>query len=412
MEWVAGVGVDWSDEKHDYVVECRSGERARGVFSSTPEAVHAWAAELRVAHPEGTIVVFLEQSRGALLYALSIYEYLVLVPINPRAISAYRESLYLSGAKDDPVDAELILRFGVDHLDRLRAWRADDAITRELRLNVEMRRELVDRRTALSQVLTDALKQYFPQILCWFGGALTSAARAFLKQWPTPEKARRAKADSIRELLGRRTRKSPEKIEVLLEQIRSAVSLTTDSAIIAAMSMRAVALVRIIEQIDHEVRTFDQVVAQHWRDHPDRELFESFPGAGPVLAPRLAVAFGTQRDRYADAAEMQNYSGTSPVMNRSGKHATVQARWSRPTFLHQTFHEFAGASIPHSPWARTYYRQQRAAGAGHHQALRALAFRWIRVIFACWQNRTSYAEQTYQAALKRRGSPLAALLAA
>jgi hypothetical protein len=41
-------------------------------------------------------------------------------------------------------------------------------------------------------------------------------------------------------------------------------------------------------------------------------------------------------------------------------------------------------------------------------ALRALAFKWIRIVYRCWQTRTSYDEATYLSALKRRGSPLMA----
>jgi hypothetical protein len=33
-------------------------------------------------------------------------------------------------------------------------------------------------------------------------------------------------------------------------------------------------------------------------------------------------------------------------------------------------------------------------------------FKWIRVVFRCWQRRTPYDEVIYLNALKRRGSPL------
>ena len=38
--------------------------------------------------------------------------------------------------------------------------------------------------------------------------------------------------------------------------------------------------------------------------------------------------------------------------------------------------------------------------------MRALAFKWIRILFRCWQERTPYNEQIYLQALARRGSPL------
>ena len=52
----------------------------------------------------------------------------------------------------------------------------------------------------------------------------------------------------------------------------------------------------------------------------------------------------------------------------------------------------------------------RSQGTDHHPAVRALAFKWIRIMFRCWQDRTLYDEARYQHALKRRGSPLAITL--
>jgi len=63
-------------------------------------------------------------------------------------------------------------------------------------------------------------------------------------------------------------------------------------------------------------------------------------------------------------------------------------------------------SIPHCYWAKAYYAQQRARGSSHQAALRALAFKWIRIAFRCWQNRTPYDETTYLNALKQRRSQL------
>ena len=78
----------------------------------------------------------------------------------------------------------------------------------------------------------------------------------------------------------------------------------------------------------------------------------------------------------------------------------------------QTFVEWAGETIPRSFWAAAYYRQQRDRGCSHQAALRALAFKWIRILYCCWQDRTPYDESTYLHALKRRGSPLLSSIAA
>ena len=77
-----------------------------------------------------------------------------------------------------------------------------------------------------------------------------------------------------------------------------------------------------------------------------------------------------------------------------------------PKFRRQTFVEWAAESIRHSFWARVYDQQQRGTGKAHQAAVRALAFKWIRILFRCWQDRTPYDEATSLHALNRRGSSL------
>lgn len=106
---------------------------------------------------------------------------------------------------------------------------------------------------------------------------------------------------------------------------------------------------------------------------------------------------------------MQQLAGIAPVTVRSGHRWSVYWRWAAPTFLRQTFHEFARQSIRWSPWARAYFALQRARGKKLHAALRALAFKWIRILWRCWQDRTPYDEARYTRALQppARRSPRA-----
>jgi len=46
------------------------------------------------------------------------------------------------------------------------------------------------------------------------------------------------------------------------------------------------------------------------------------------------------------------------------------------------------------------------AGKHHHAAIRALAFKWQRILFRCWKDGVPYDDAKYMASLKRRNSPL------
>ena len=73
-----------------------------------------------------------------------------------------------------------------------------------------------------------------------------------------------------------------------------------------------------------------------------------------------------------------------------------------PQVSSPNLHEWALHSIAYCPWAREYYEQQRAKGKLHNTAIRAVAFKWIRILFRCWKERKPYDEAIYQRALDAR----------
>jgi len=407
----AWVGLDGADQSHAVCLQAGgSSPLERCELPHTPEALQLWVAELRRRFPQGQVAIALEQSRGSLFYALMTYDFLVLYPIPPKALADYRKALYPSGSKDDPADAQLLLEFLRKHRERFRPWVADDVPTREIALLVEHRRQLVDDRTALTNRLQTLLKGYFPQALEWAGDLTAPLAGDFLRQFPRLEEVQKASRLKVRKVYRAHTRRTPEQLEQLLDQIRTARPLTTDPAVIESSALMALAQVDQLRALAAGLERLEEKLKQLFAAHPDHAIFTSFPGAGPALAPRLLAAWGTDRQRYAAAQDMECLSGAAPVTDQSGKKCWVHWRLACPKFLRQTFHEFAGQSILWSPWARAYYQQMRQRGLDHHPAVRSLAFKWIRIIYRCWKDHTLYDETRYQKALERRGSPLAAAL--
>ena len=128
------------------------------------------------------------------------------------------------------------------------------------------------------------------------------------------------------------------------------------------------------------------------------------------MAPRLLTAFGSDRTRFVNAEAVSTFSGIAPVTKSSGKSFTHRLRYACAKFLRQSFHEFAAASIPHCAWAKAFYDSQRARNKGHHTAVRALAYKWTRILYVCWKSRTPYNESLYLQSLKNRLAPLAKCL--
>lgn len=411
IEIAAFIGLDWADQQH--VIRLRAAGSAAveaQVLDQKPESLRAWIAQLRQRFAGRPVAIALEQSRGSLLYALMSVDFLRLYPVNPQNLAKYRKAFYSSGAKNDPQDAQLLLEMLEKHRDRLRVWVPDDADTRCLRLLAENRRKLVNRRTALTNQLTSLLKESFPQGLEWAGPLDSLRACYFLEHWPSLQALQTTSTSRLRKFYQNHTRDDDPTLQQRLEQIRQAQPLISDPAVLTAAELMIPALVKQLRCLIESIQHFDQQLKDRFQQHDDYTLFHSFPGAGPALGPRLLAAFGSNRDRFQCAAEVQNLSGVAPVTERSGKSCRVHWRLACPKFLRQSFHEFAAQSILFSQWARAFYNQLRARGSSYHGAVRALAYKWIRILFRCWKNRKPYDEFVYLASLKRRGSPLYAAL--
>jgi transposase len=407
LDVAACVGMDWADQRH--VVCLKASDSTQTELSELPqepEALHNWVAELRSRFGGRKVAIALEQSRGAVIHALMTYDFLILYPINPMTLSRYRQAFATSGAKDDPSDAALLLALIQSHRDQFRPWIPDDVQTRTIQLLVEHRRTIVEERVRLSNRLTSLLKGYFPQALEWVGEIDSLQACGFLSKWPTLPAVQKARPSLVRKFYHAHGCRRQEVIEDRLAAIVVARPLTEDPAVIAASTIMVRATVEQLRPLIQAIDELNQKLQELYLQHPDRPLYESLPGAGEALEPRLLAALGTDRDRFASALEVQQFSGIAPVTKKSGNMCHVHRRYACPRFIKQTFHEFANQSIRRSVWARAYYDQQRQKGKGHHAAIRSLAYKWIRIIYSCWRDRTQYDEQLYLQALRRRNSPL------
>lgn len=413
VEIAAFVGLDWADQQHAVCLqEAENSSRETSMLDQTPEGLQAWVQQLRTRFGGRPVAVAVEQARGALIYALMHVDFLHLYPVNPQTLAKLRKAFYPSGAKDDPGDAGLLLEVLLNHRQHLRVWVPDDVLTRSIQLLTEGRRKLVGERTALTNQLTAVLKMYYPQALDWFGDLHTLRACAFLQRWPSLQQQKAATASAVRKFYQNQGYRGEDKLKQLIEDMRQAQPLTGDEAVILASTMMVHALVKQIPVLTESIEEYDRKIAALFNAHDDSTLFGSFPGAGPTLAPRLLAVFGSDRSRFEYAAEVQQLSGVAPVTEKSGKACWVHWRFACSKFLRQSLHEFAGQSIQKSTWARAYYDQQRHRGTSHQAALRALAFKWIRIIFRCWKDRTPYDEAKYCQSLKLRGSNLASNLEA
>ena len=405
------IGLDRSDRKADlHFIDTATGQSRSETLDSSPEKLRQWLLDLRQRHPQASVAICLEQPAGHLIPFLETYNWITLYPINPISLQKYREAFVTSRAKDDGKDAQYLAELLLNHQDKLKPWKPQDSQTRLLQQLVTHRRAVVDERTALTNRLQALLKAYFPQALELCGEDLwRPLATAFLLKWPTLAAVQKAQPAVLKQFYYLQQSRSQKLLEQRLELVKQAVAVSDEPALNQSFAIRVQLVCRQLQDVVQTIKHYEKHIAALFSEHPDREIFASLPGAGPVLAPRLLASLGSERERFDSATNLQRYTGVAPVTKQSGKMHYVHRRYLCPKFERQSFHEYAKESVLWCRWSAAYYLNQRSKGKPHHTAVRALAFKWQRIIWRCWQSRKPYEEKTYEAALRKGKSPLVKL---
>ena len=407
-EFAAYVGLDWGDKNHALAWTAGASKTApqTGTLVNSPEVLHAWLQELGQRWEGRPVALAVETSRGPLIHLFGAYPWLTVYPIHPMTSARYRTAFKPSGAKDDLPDALLLLELVRDLRHKLRPLQMADAATRQLAALVELRRDLVDRRTQALLQLMALLKSYFPQALELVGQDLTTGlALAFLRRWPDPLALKAARPATLKSFYYQHSVRSETLVTQRLALVQQLRPLTTDEAVLMPAHLHLAALLEQLRTLAKHIDLVEQKSHTLFKAHSEAYLYRELPGAGKALQPRLLVAFGEDRSLYPDPGSLQKYGGLAPVVERSGRQAWVHWRWHAPRFLRQTFIEWAGQTVVYSAWAKEYYQHRKAKGKSHHVILRALAFKWVRILWKCWQTRTPYDETRYLKQLLARRSP-------
>jgi transposase len=260
--------------------------------------------------------------------------------VNPVSLSRYRNALHLSGAKDDPTEASLLLDLLTLHRNTLRRLTPDTTLTRTLQRLTRHRREAVDHRTRFNNQLKQLLKEYFPLFLKVCGEDLFAPmACELLLAYPGFDALKQADPQELQPFYVSHGRWKPAIIARRLELIRTAKPLTTDATLIQSAIVEARMLATLLLDVGKRIKTFERLIAELVAQHEDAPIFNSFPGARTILSPRLLVAFGTDRARFETPTEVQNTVGISPVKKESGNTKRITWRAVCSTFFRQTFHE-------------------------------------------------------------------------
>lgn len=375
------------------------------VLDLAPEALDAWWRSLRAAHPQARLAVAFEQPAPNLLAFFAPRQPAAIYALNPSATWAYRQSLTVSRARNDQSDARDQALFVKNHLAELKPWAPPPPTVTQLERLTRSRRKQVNARTALTNQLQAALKRYFPQALDLLHEDLWRPMNlAFLRKWPSAQKLQAVPRARLRAFYHRHGSRSETRWTERAALLDALVPLTEASL---ADTLEVSALVDQIEVLTASILRHDQACAELFHaEGAAAERLATLPGAGPTLAPRLYVAIARHAPNCESAEALAAAVGVAPVTDQSGKMHKVYRRLRCDNHTRQSFVEWAKESWKHSVWAEAFVRQRQAKGQGFHAIIRALAYKWVRILWKCWHDGTAYHEELYLETLRRKGSPL------
>jgi len=396
------LGIDWADANDDvWVVDEQGAKILAQRIAHTVEARTAWGRQLDVWRAQGLeLWAAIERSDGRIVDFLLDHD-VVVYPVNPKALDRARDRFRSSGSKSDPFDARVLADFlRTDHA-QLHPLRPNSPGAQELKLLTDDYQRLVRQRTRVVNQLTDTLKAYFPLALALWGNLMTPSARAFLRAYPTPAEVRRiSRAGWAR--FGERQHLTKTHVAELWHQLRQP-QLDVSPHVIRVKARLMQALVAQLDPLVQTTDAYERAIEDFFAALPAAQWARSLPAShSGTTVPTLWARLGDAPGRWTSFQHLQAHAGTVPVTERSGKYCAIYFRAACNKHLRYTVTQFAWLSLQSSDWARAYYDRERAKQHSHHRALRALAAKWLKILYVLRERQAPYDETHHLATMARQ----------
>ena len=399
---VYAIGVDWAGEKHDVCVLDREGRRILNrSFDETTQGFEEFGRILDEWSEQGIeLVACIEKPEGLVIDLLGDHNVKV-YPVNPKSLNKARELHRVSGARDDQFDAFVLADFIRTHYQTLRPIEPNSPQMTELKiLTRDHDRQVTYQRRVLTQ-LRAALKTFYLRPLEVFGDLKSDLCRDFLKRVPTPqdlENLTRARWLTF----AKRHKLSSDRTDELWKKLKEP-QLRVPEHVARARALSVQTLLRELEVVLAAVEDYKRALQRFFDDLPVAEIARSLPGGktGSTVVC-LWAELGDGKARWESFRHLQAQAGSVPITDRSGKHKAVIFRFACNKRLRYHADWLAQTSLTQSEWAKDYYDQQKARGKRHRQALRALASKWLKIIFVMWRDQVPYDENRHLANIYRQ----------
>jgi len=390
------VGIDWSKASLDYHVRTWDGiiMSAGAVKPDFNGLVELCGILEKDGASSDEISIVIETTHGAWIHTLLERGYKV-YGINPKMIANFRQASSAAGIKTDKIDAEVLAMFIATFHKNLKPLRPDDPDIAQLRRACEIRLKLIEERTAKINELHAMLQLFYPAVVHLFGHIDSNITLEFIKEFSTQKSMMALTARKLMSWLTKHQYRRMNRFEQMRDILKKSFLAVPDYLQIANSTLIKY-LAESILTLNNEIIKCDRLVQEKFEQIPESALIKSLPGGdGKVLGPSLLACLGRNGERFDNIHEARALMGTAPVTKQSGNMCIIHFRHGCWKFARRTLQLFAEMTCRLSGWARQFYLKQRKSGHKHHAAVRALANKWLKIIFAIWRTKTPYDENLF-----------------
>lgn len=382
-------GIDWGGTSHQLCLLDADGQLLRQL--RLPHTV-AGIDELcrHLTGQDGVVRVAIERAEGLLVERLLTLTRVVVFCVSPKISARARERYRLAATKSDAFDA-FVLADTLRHEHTF--WRplrpASDTLM-QLRATIRDRERVVWNQRDLENQLRATMEAYNPAVLHLFSSLDRDISLEFIRRYPLPAQAARVTITRMDAFTRREHYTGRTPAETLVDRIRPHL-LSASAGTNQGKAFTAVRFADQLALLNQHLRDYNTEIARLLGLHPDTHIFTSFPGIGDVTAATLLAVMGEDRARFPSAPALLAETGLAPVTRASGRTRQVRFRYAANKRMRHAIDWWAFVAVREDPdWSGVLYTAARAAGQGHHRALRGIGARWTRILWRCWNDNTEY----------------------
>ena len=386
-------GIDWADKQHEVCIMSADGRVLSELSIS-----HDWEGfeQLQAVLIElGEVEINIERPNGLLVDWLHTQGWPVYV-MPPVVVNRRR----VRPTKSDRGDAYLLANLLRQRDEECRALIVHSPQAEELKQLVRGYDQLQREQVRLSGQLCDLLKLYYPVAVDLFSKLHQPLTLAFLQAYPAPHAARAVSREQLVAFFTQQRYRWMQRVDGIYEKLQTpAPTARLEQGYVQHM----LALVALLQTLYQQLSILKRQIVALFDSHPEADWWRAIPGCGQLTAPRLLARIGDNLERFPSYRVLQAHAGTVPVTRSSSKSKFVSFRLNCDRSLRRAVTDLARNSVRKSGWAKSYFYDQLARGHSKQRAYRALANRWLRILWTIRQRGELYDEARHVANRARWG---------